>query len=133
MTAFYKVGYMLEIEERSLIVFSVPNVRKNGANELGLSSLHTAYKEFGTIGNIPIFFPWFCSFCFSILCSFAFTRGYEWPEYPTGSSTVVVCGLLQAADAEDCARYSTPSDRERAGWEDFVPRIKDSLEIDLRS
>jgi DNA-directed RNA polymerase III subunit RPC11 len=93
MTAFYKVGYILENEKCPLIILSAPNVRKNGANKLGRSTLHTAFKEFGTIGNIPIFFPRFCSFCLSIICPFAFVRGYEQPEHSSEGLTVVLRGL----------------------------------------
>jgi DNA-directed RNA polymerase III subunit RPC11 len=57
MTAFYKVGLVLGSTELSLTDDSVPNVRRNGENELVFSASHTwSSGAFECTAIYPIFF-----------------------------------------------------------------------------
>jgi hypothetical protein len=61
MTAFYKVGLVLGSTVLSLTDDSVPNVRRNGENELVFSASHTwSSGAFECTAIYPIFFH--CSF-----------------------------------------------------------------------
>jgi hypothetical protein len=61
MTAFYKVGLVLGSTELSLTDDSVPNVRRNGENELVFSASYTRSSgAFKCTAIYPFFFH--CSF-----------------------------------------------------------------------
>jgi hypothetical protein len=75
MTAFYKVGRILTCTEHLLTNDSVPNVQKNGENELVFLTLHIRSSGASECTAIyPIFFPWFHFHCLFVGCSIVILR-----------------------------------------------------------